>query len=147
MNIKMHDTQIQLTEGDILAAEKKLQRKIPIEYRNFLLQYNSGYPEPRNFRRPPEGEIMDSVGCFYGLKTSYGINLEWILEEYKDRMPAEMFPIAQVGGCQICLCTEGLNKGKVYFWDSEEEPEPLQPNYDNLYYLADSLTDFFASLK
>jgi len=133
-----------LTEADIAQAEARLNRPIPKAYRDFLLQHNSGHPEPNAFRRPPDGEAVDSVSWFYGLNTGhYGTDLEWNLKEDQDRMPPEMFPIASVGGCQICLCTTGEDSGKVYFWDSEsEDPDIAQPYYDNLYYLADSFEAF-----
>lgn len=148
MQIKMLDTQEPLTEQDILEAEERLQRRIPTEYRTFLLTYNSGYPELLNFSLPSGGEKDCSVGYFYGLKVPYGINIEWNLSEYRDRIPAEMFPFTSCGGSQICLCTAGANKGKVYFWDSEEEdPDAPQPCYDNIYLIAESFAEFLSRLR
>lgn len=147
-SIKMLDTQTPLTEQDIREAEERLQYRIPAEYRAFLLVYNSGYPERQNFSLSPGGAKDYSVEYFYGLKVSYGTNLESILTTYRDRMPGEMFPFARCGGCQICLCTAGNNTGKVYFWDSEEEnPDEPQPCYDNLYLIANSFDEFLAGLS
>jgi hypothetical protein len=139
-----------LSEEDILNAEQEMQILIPKEYRTFLKKHNGGHPCPSDFYRPQDensklGKISDSVGNFYGLEGTY--NLIWVHREYKDRIPSEMLPIAGVGGCQICLCREGKNQGKIYFWDSEEENlEETQPYYDNIHFLANSLEEFLSSL-
>lgn len=138
-----------LSEEDILKAEQEMQTMIPKEYRKFLKKHKDGHPSPYNFIRPLDknniGKVQDSISRFYGLEGTY--NIVWVYKEYKDRMPSEMFPIAEVGGCRICLGREGNNKGKVYFWDSEEEnPEITQPYYDNLYFIANSFEEFLKSL-
>lgn len=138
-----------LSEEDILKAEQEIQILIPKEYRTFLKKHNGGHPSPCDYYRPLEEnkteKVLDSVGNFYGLEGT--CNLICVYKEYKDRMPSEMFPIAGVGGCQICLCREGKNEGKIYFWDSEEEkPEESQPYYDNIHFLANSLEEFLSSL-
>lgn len=140
-----------LSEEDILKAEQEMQTMIPKEYREFLKKHNGGHPSPCDFYISIDTnnkikKIQASISKFYGLEGTY--NLAWNYKEYKDRMPSEMFPIAEVGGCNICLCREGNNQGKVYFWDSEEEnPEIPQPYYDNLYFIANSFEEFLKSLK
>lgn len=138
-----------ITERDIRVTEINIKREIPAEYRAFLLQRYADYPLPRDFTRTTSmGRLSrDSVSKFIGLNTSYDI--EWYLQEYAGRMPHEMFPVAIVGGCLICISSDGENKGKVFFWDSEEEePDPVtQPNYDNITLLAHSFNEFLDMLE
>ncbi|SFB72464.1 SMI1-KNR4 cell-wall [Flexibacter flexilis DSM 6793] len=137
-----------LSVNDIEKAEEQLGRQIPDEYKAFLLQFNGGHPEPCNFVRPMHDTAIDSVSLFYGLFLKYSYNLIGIYNEYAMRMPTEFLPIASVGGCQICICTDGENIGKLYFWDSDEEnPDEEQPCYDNIYLLSDSFTAFINSLS
>lgn len=132
---------------NIKQAEESMERRIPIEYIEFLLLYNGGHPE--------RCEFYESVtDCPWGVELFYGIggknkcDLVGVCKEYESRMPKELLPIANTGGCQICICTEGENTGKIFFWDSEEEiPEAEQPCYENVYFLAASLMVFLEELK
>lgn len=132
--------------ADVKSAEDRIGRDILPDYVEFLMLYNGGHPERCNFYNPTT-EFYDSVELFYGIKDR-SCDLIWVCREYSLRMPKELMPIANVGGCQICICTEGENSGKIFIWDSEEEePEVEQPGYENVYMLADSLLAFLEELK
>lgn len=134
-----------LKYADIIKAAADIGRDIPMDYIDFLMFHNGGHPERCNFLNP-EADRLDSVELFYGLGETY--DLIWECREYALRMPKELMPIAYSGGRQICICTERENSGRIFLWDSEEEmPEVEQPYYENIYFLADSLTNFLRALR
>lgn len=148
MGVKIINSEVPLTEEDIKEAEQNIKRSIPEEYHQFLLKYNGGTPEPMHFKLVTQDGCTETyaVERFFSLKSSYGSNLEWRVKEYTGRMPSELFPVAGIGGCLICIASEGINKGKVYLWHSEFEPEPeTQPNYENVYFIAENFDLFLKS--
>lgn len=134
-----------LTMNDINELEATIQRKLPFEQKELLCLTNGGHPEPCDFR-DSYTDSMASVGFMFGIKDSR-FDLEWIYQEYKDRIPSFMFPLADYGGCLICIGTEGEYEGKVYSWNSEEEDPDEAPTLDNMYFLADSLEEFIDNLR
>jgi hypothetical protein len=67
---------------------------------------------------------------------------------YRDRILPNLHPIAyDPGGTVICLSLYGPDRGSVYLWLHEyETDEGEQPTYDNVYFLANSLSYLLASL-
>ncbi len=115
-----------LKYADIKKVEAEIGRDIPTDYIDFLMLHNGGNPEHCNFL-DPETDRLDSAELFYGLGETFDLGVQ---REYASRMPKELMPIAYSGGCQICICTEGENFGRIFLWDSEEEmPEVEQPYY------------------
>lgn len=140
-----------LCEHDIAAAEVRMNRRIPPDYRAFLLRHNTAIPERTEFslRRPDGSEETLSIASFLGIDTDYGYTIEWYVREYSGRIPAELLPIAiDPGGNVICLATSGKSMHALFFWDHEFEPAPEeQPAYDNITFIAQSLADFVQMLR
>lgn len=132
----------------IVEFEKCTGRSIPFEYKEMLLLSNGGQPSPGDFYDP----YTNTMAC---LETFFGIgnetyDLKWICEEYRSRIPNNLFPIARSGGRIICLGMSDEYDRKIYLWNSEEEEEAIteeQTNYSNVYWLADSLEDFTQKLR
>ena len=143
----------QLTELQLSKFEKKHGRVIPGPYRDFLLKYNGGDPDPCGFRlkRAPQGiSKRCAVKMFLGVDVPEPtLGLDYTLTRFRDRVPANLFPIARdPGGNLICIATEGADNGKVFFWDHEfeaEEGEP--PTSRNVYLVADSFDEFLEGLS
>jgi hypothetical protein len=150
---KMKDTSEKLTDSQINAAEKDLGRALPAEYRQFLLQYNGGRPEPSDFVivDPRRGTTqIGTVRYFLGINTPEETeNLDYVLGVFSDRMPSRIFPIARdPGGNFIVISSAGPDAGKVYFWDHEREADTGEPAGDqNLYPIANSFGEFLDMLK
>ena len=77
------------------------------------------------------------------------------------RIPEELIPIGDnMFGDQVCLAVLGEHRGKVFFWDHDDERDeadywqehgqgktvPREFLYGNVYLVADSFMDFLARL-
>ncbi len=149
MTIDIYRSRKRLSEQDIAEAEEELGLSLPVQYRDFLSKHNGGHPEPNAF--PIENNPSDDHGLvhyFLCVKENDVYNLvDWV-KRFHDRIPSGFLPIAvDPGGNLICLSTIGKNAGKVYFWDHEEEArEGEVPGYDNVYFIANSFSEFLGSL-
>lgn len=150
MSTKVHESKQPLNSDRLKEFEHKFEMTLPNDYRDFLLTYNGGYPEPDGFwiqGMDGNGSLVDR---FLGIHGGEHDNLLGYLEIYKERIPPNFLPIAHdPGGNLICMSVEGEDKGKIYFWDHEEEADPDQgetAGYQNVYLIADSFTDFFENL-
>jgi hypothetical protein len=149
---KMSRTSTPLTEEEIDRTEKRIGRRIPPAYRKFLLEYNGGSPDPSDFTMAtsPHGKTeLGTIKSFLGIGTDKAtLNLDYILETFEGRLPADLFPIARdPGGNLIALGTEGSKTDKVYFWDHEREAdEGNPPTNRNLYLVSESFDQFIGSL-
>jgi hypothetical protein len=105
-----------------------------------------------------DGESAEAViHCIGGFRDEDHFSLEWARECYQNddelRIPHELLWVMDdPGGNAFCLGVSGRYRGRVYFWDHEEEPDP--DDWDgsvetagNLTLLANSFTDFVAGLQ
>lgn len=141
MKIEMQGTKYQdLTEEEIRDVEKKLGIFFPLEYRDFLLSQNGGYPKVCEFDLP-DGSNASIVNHFYsiGEMTSNLYKRNRFLED-----SAEFINIGDdSGGNQILLRVRGENVGELYFFDHDVDSE----EGNNMHFLAKNLLDFFKMLK
>jgi len=128
----------------------------PTEYRDVVMKYGGAIfdlevyfapADPRFREIAPDGRATldflfgDQEGDNFWDSNSLTANIEWM----KLRMPETMIPIADSANDHICLGIRGADRGKVFYWDREGEPETV--GYDNLYLIADSFGDFIAGLE
>lgn len=149
--MKIIDSGEPLTEAALGLAEKRMGRAIPVSYRQFLLKHNGGYPDLSDFRmrvNRPNISDLGSVDRFLGVHGEATDDLEHYLDTYRDRLPANLFPIAHdAGGNLVCVSTGVGDDGKVYFWDHEfEADEGEPPGHENIYSIADSFEEFINGL-
>jgi hypothetical protein len=141
-----------LSEAVLAQAERRMGLRIPLEYRNFLLAHNGGYPEPSSFRVPDVTEVDQeswaTVDWFLGLRADKIDDLVDYVNRYHNRLPPALFPIGHDPfGNLICLSAAGQDIGRVYFWDHEyEAAEGQEPSYANVFLLADSFHEFLNKL-
>ena len=137
--------------GAMEALEARYRVKLPADYVEFLKVYNGVIPKVNKFFiSDKQGNSL--LGILYGLPdtTQYehlGLRINW--RDTRDSMPEDIFPIGDdPGGNNVCMCLEGENYGKIYFYDHEEpnEDEKGRLNHDNLYPLAVSFSHFITSL-
>lgn len=135
------------SESDVLALEKSLNIKLPEKYRNFLLKYNGGRPVPDsfNFKGKARGSNVD---WFLGTDQAESNNLIDYLRIYKNRIPQNFFPIASDSGDNLIgIAVSGADRGKIYFWDYEQENDSDEaPDYSNLILISDDFDDFINNL-
>lgn len=149
-NIILTNSGNQLNEETLIAFEQTLHDRLPEEYRQFLLEVNGGQPEPNAF--PIQNNPHDTFGLverFFSLAgddTDY--DLQDNLETFKNRVPADLVPIAfDPGGNLLCLVIRGDKKGVVYFWDHNDEVMFGEvANYHNVYFVAANFDEWLANL-
>jgi hypothetical protein len=137
-----------LSETTLAEYENKWGCILPSDYRKFLLRFNGGYPEPDAFRFR-NNSTRSLVDRFLGIHDREHSNLLKYLNTYTIRLPKNLFPVAHdPGGNLICLSVKGETTGKVYFWDHENEAdEGEEPDYRNVYLIADTFDEFLAGLQ
>lgn len=137
------------SEERVSAFEAKLGRRLPDDYREFLLLYNGGQPKPSVFRfgdrkRP---YTDSSVEWFLSLYDGEIYSLERVIKSLRDRIPPDTLPIAyDPFGNIVLLGLHGDVRDKVYFWDHEREPDD-QPDWSNIDLIADSFDGFMRGLR
>ncbi|RAS80690.1 SMI1/KNR4 family protein [Priestia endophytica] len=114
---------------------------LPKEYREFLLKYNGGYPDPSIYKISDEqGESI--VNILYGIGSMYD-NLEKNCVIFDEILEIGFIPIGDdPSGNQICI---GINKkydGQIFHWAHDEEHCGMK----NMYFLASNFNDFLDSL-
>ena len=119
------------------------------------------------YRHPEQLGLPNGAGfCGSEVSTIYGrratqneFTLLRKLQIFRDRMPTGFLPFADDGlGNQLCICVSPAHYQKIYWWDHELEwdkedyleetgnPMPAEAKYQNVYLVADNLTDFFEKL-
>ena len=132
-----------LDPARIAALEGTLRVKLPEDYREFLLQYNSALPEGNVYR---EDKAITAGEYLFGISPDRGHDLVVQNREvYANRLPRGILAIAQAsGGNLICL---QMSDGSVYFWDHElEAGADEDPCYENMVKLAVSFREFLERL-
>lgn len=133
-----------LSLEEIERFEMENQVSLTNKYKNFLIQWNGGYPQPNTFKISDDQGIS-ILNQFYGIGDMYS-NIADYIDIYEYRLPDGFIPIANdPGGNVICIGTRNSYYEKVYFWDHEQETE--YPNdMSNMYFLADDIDDFLEQL-
>jgi len=133
-----------LNPEDLRSFEKKHGLALPSAYREFLLATNGGRPERDlitivGLKSNPLGRIH----LFFGLNDSVeSCNLDWNLAVFRDRIPADLLPIATTEGTdKICLAVGTERTGTVFYWDGH-----ARAGQRSLYFLADDFASFLSSL-
>lgn len=139
-----------INESNIIEFEGKINLKLPLEYRLFLLNHNGGECEPSVFIFTENGiESDSSVRSFFaigGIDDDYDLeeNIDIYINEEK-RLLDGLIPIAEDDfGNLICICCEGSNTGRIYFWDHENEDE--DDLSANLFLVSNSFNEFIDNL-
>jgi hypothetical protein len=124
----------------VAAFEKKIDVRLPEDYRRFLLACNGGEPVDGEFAVAEWGATV--IHFFFGLSTGERVyDLDWRKEKLADVFPASVIAIASdPGGYLVALGVRGKAEGKVYFWDRGDKLEQLVR-------IAPSFDSFLSSLK
>jgi len=135
-----------ISASEIDNLEQRLSIKLPAKYRDFLEEYNGGYPEPDGFLFKDESD-GSSVDRFFGLHLGMHHNLEKYLDTYAGRIPKNLFPIARdPGGNLVVIGLSGDEKNKIYFWDHEREADGYEPDMSNVHLVANGFDEFLGLL-
>lgn len=108
------------TESQVRSLEKKLDAKLPDDYRAFLLNQNGGVPDPFFVNIPGHPYIANvAVGYLLGLygKAEPWQSLNGVIDRKMHYLPEGHLPIA--GDSDIFTLSLISKAGCVYFWDHE----------------------------
>jgi hypothetical protein len=146
-------------EAEIQRLEHEIGASLPADYRRFLSACNGGYLGGRLwFTRPGLGGRHAHVGLHHvgGFRTESHFSLDSARAGYQAedevRIPLELLWIMDDPfGNAFCLGLFDERRGRVYFWDHDEEPDPDEwdgsvASAGNLLLLADSFEAFVAGL-
>jgi hypothetical protein len=137
-------------EASVAQAERRMGRRIPRDYREFLLRERNGGRPAANVSVLSEARRVGAgITDFLGVGRPDDTDLAGVAAQYRDRVPADLLPVAHAeGGNLVCLSLSGDDPGAVYLWDHEEEAEEGEPpTRRNLHRIAGSFRDFAASLR
>ncbi|MBX2926822.1 MAG: SMI1/KNR4 family protein [Saprospiraceae bacterium] len=145
MKIEIKNQGELLSEKSLKEYERRLPLKIPNQYRDFMLKINGGMPT-LGFFKIIDGNWSEeiSVERFLGKNSNVYFDIAYNIQLNKSILPRGFFPIALVGGSSlVCIQTRGNEKGKVYFWDSQE----IDGKLNKTYFIANSFNEFIVILE
>ncbi len=135
------------SEDQLINFEKTLGENLPSDYRDFILSFNGGTPEPSFFWIEKE---VDGTGIhqFYGLYESpKGSSLNMFLGDDHCGVPNGFLSIADDGvGNSIIICLAGPHRGSIHFLDHEIHPYHQRNSSEGITKLADSFSGFASLL-
>jgi hypothetical protein len=137
-----------ITREDLAAFESRHGIRLPREVVDLLLEHNGGnfgfdYPCYRIHGHPRQHEGL--LQCFFALAPGDPIDIERNYKVHKGRLPDELLAIASdPGNNLICIGLKGEHTGKIYFWERTKEED--KPTFNNVFLLANSLSEFINNL-
>jgi hypothetical protein len=157
--VEINDRAAPASAEELAQFEAELGTSLPDDYRRFLVACNGGHvggalwfygsangnAEARagihhvfGFRREP---------CYSLRQRRAGLQLEDL------RIPLDLLPVMDDPlGNKLCIGLTVPHRGRVFFWDHENEPDPDEwdgrvETAGNLSPLADSFTEFVAGVR
>jgi hypothetical protein len=143
-------------QDQLAAFEAQLGQVLPADYRRFLVACNGGWVGEKFLEFEGLGSDGSNVGAMLhhigGLRQESHYSLFWNRKCYEGRIPDSLVWIMDdPSGNAICLDVAGEHRGRVYFWDHENEPESdwdgRVETAGNIELLANSFTDFVAGVR
>jgi len=137
-----------VTDAALAEFQKTIVFPLPDTYRQFLKLHNGGRPNPSSFEfKNAQGKPERSrVHYFFGLHSGRVGNLKSQFENYQNRVPLGLLPVAtDPFGNLILLRLIVKPDAPVFFWDHEEESDD-EPYWDNILQINASFQDFIKSL-
>jgi hypothetical protein len=130
---------------------------LPSDYRQFLEQFGAPVMfgtgsifEGREKTPWARDDRTDTLLVLYGLSGGED-SIKSNIKTYDTRMPAGFIPVgSSPAGNQICLYVHtGSRRGRVYYWDHENEVEISgdEGDYANIYLIANSFAEFMDRLR
>ena len=137
--IKNHGPKI--SEADVWKLEEFIQRRLPEQYRRFLLEFNGGRPDPDTVDVAGLPGSPTDVQVFFGIgRLIESSCIDWRVESLVERMEDGLLPIAcDSFGSVYCISLREEDYGAVSFCDLqsvfadyETDPTfyPVAPNFD-----------------
>jgi len=137
-SVKFVDNNSAIFEKDIEYLEKKLGVLLPLDYKEFLLEYNGGNVYYNSFQRPLSA-TDEQDKCLDYFESIEGVMNAWDnLKDYEEFIIAKVIPIAQTlsnAFIGIGFGEENLGNIFVFDWDF------------GVTFQANTLKDFFKQIN
>ncbi|WP_085990925.1 SMI1/KNR4 family protein [Oceanobacillus senegalensis] len=146
IDFDVKEINIRWTEDHLNYLERKYNIKLPQDYTFYLQHYGNDYIKEDYHFIPPEGLSNKIKLTPFGVDSFYGLyndenNMEDKINFYKDLLPADLIPIADLpGGDLVCIGIKDDTQNKIYIWFHEMDGE-------NLYLVSDSFKSFIMNFK
>ena len=108
-----------ISKDIIESVEHRLQITLPDDYKQVVLKYEGGYPNPKHFKVDGKVEIFNNLISLD--KNEYN-NIYEILEDLQNRIGDQLIPFAEDGFGNL-LCFDYSADKSIVFWNHEK-------NYD-----------------
>jgi hypothetical protein len=140
---------------ELAQFEADIGHTLPDDYRHFLIHCNGGYIGGRYWYRgknPTGLEVEAGVHHIGGFRNESYFSLSENRRTYSGRIPGALIWIHDDPfGNAICLGVADKHRGRVYFWDHENEPDEDWDGFvesaGNVTLIADSFTEYVAGLR
>ena len=137
------------------AFEREIGEALPEDYRRFLAECDGGYVAGRlAFGAGPDCVAVNHVGGLQRREYAFSLRQRRrIFQGAEPRIPRSVIWIMDDPlGNAVCLGIAGAERGRVYFWDHEDAPDPEEWDGEaetagNLRLLAGSFTELVAGLR
>lgn len=147
--IEFQNVNAPATEAEIQIVELAIGTALPEEYRKHILRFNGGRPVgDLTFDVTTRfGTSQEAPLWFYEIGSMATNSLLSAYEAFRERLPEDLISIAgsRCGG-ELLLGLKGEQRGKIFYFDLEDEPSEHEDPLQCFYPLADSLADFFAMM-
>lgn len=140
MNTQIKSRFEPVSDRDVFSLEEKIKTRLPEDYRNFILDFNGGFPTPNIFYISPYQQ-ESRLSIFYGITSKKSCDI-WAnaLNSYED-MGRSFLPIGEdPGGNQIYISLHPDTLGRIYFRDHELYAS------ESLTLIANSFSEFLQNL-
>lgn len=121
-----------LTETELARFEAKLGRRLPADYRAFLLEHNGGKPSAVFLTVPGFEDTMVHVFCGIGTR----VDLEKRMRDLEDDLPSGWIPIGFDPGGNVYLANPS---GAVFYFDDHNSKKSFR--------IAGSFSAFLSVLR
>ena len=131
-----------LTLGDVECLERSLGKRLPNDYRWFLMHFGAAQFEVDAVYPTAEGDII--LGFFFGR------DIDEDIEDYEERLPDLFIPINDDGGGNIiCMSLQDESYGSLWFHNHSvgAEEDTSEAKMATMLLLAPSFTDFILGLR
>lgn len=148
MKVINNTIQIDMIMKKITEFEEIIGTTLPSDYKNFILKIGDKKLEHCDFKTQ-DGFIESSILNMLPVIDEDSKNLyeQYELLNKGSKIPKTLIAIAiDPTETPICLCVNGKNKGKVYYWLREFEEDNFKPSYKNMHIIADTFQEFINKL-
>lgn len=105
-----------ISKDIIECVEHRLQITLPDDYKQIVLKYDGGYPNPNHFQVGEKVEIFNNL---ISLDENECNNIYEVLEDLQTRIGDQLIPFAEDGFGNV-LCFDYSADKSIVFWSHEK---------------------------